>query len=151
MDKQVDYVGFTVLPQAISAQHGQHLGFLPSQSRGTSLLHTGLGNTTASDNEAHFWERPNRDLKSHFFWITNYAKCSITRGLPCLACQVGRSSGLIKAVSSKGTALNRFMLSKYRDWAGNCDQGKSPVVLYNAQPQAALSPLVSKIVHFKIW
>lgn len=54
VDKRVDYVGFTVLPQAMSAQQGQHLGFLPSQSRGTSLLHTGLGNTTASDNEAHF-------------------------------------------------------------------------------------------------
>lgn len=49
-----------------------------------------------------------RDLKSLFFWIINYVKRSITRGWPCWASQVGRRSGVIKAVSDVGRALKQI-------------------------------------------
>lgn len=88
----MDYTGLTVLPQATSVQHGRLTGLFPSQSRAMSLLLTGLRENATTNNGESDFERleRERDLNSLFFWVTNCAKCSITRGLPCWASQVDR-------------------------------------------------------------
>lgn len=91
-----------------------------------------------------------RDLTPHFLWVINYAKRSITRGLPCRASQVGRKSGLIKAVSSVGRAVQRIHIHQVQGLSWQLLQREEDWRYLQRTAQACLA-LVSTTVRFKIW
>lgn len=103
----MDYMGFTGLPKAMNIPHGQRLPFFPSPSHAMSLLLCDSGKIWPLTMVSSFMiEIERENWNSLFFWVTNYAECSITRGLSCWASQLGRKSGLIKAVSNTGALIS---------------------------------------------